>query len=112
MSQEKQDDDKECTAPTSQLSRYDEDDEVEDNVAEIIDSVLELVNLDISSKTVKLIENGLMAEVAMYKLNEIVHLATVDHDGKLFPDQVLELLVPDEEPLPPPVDSWARGLGE
>lgn len=91
------------------LSRFEEDAEAEDCVVEVIDTVLELVSQDISTKSVSAIENGLMAEVAMYKLQEVVHLATVRHDGDWIEGQVLEVLQPDEEPVPPPVDNWARG---
>eukprot|EP00603_Paraphysomonas_imperforata_P000547 CAMPEP_0114417728 /NCGR_PEP_ID=MMETSP0103-20121206/3118_1 /TAXON_ID=37642 ORGANISM="Paraphysomonas imperforata, Strain PA2" /NCGR_SAMPLE_ID=MMETSP0103 /ASSEMBLY_ACC=CAM_ASM_000201 /LENGTH=553 /DNA_ID=CAMNT_0001586039 /DNA_START=119 /DNA_END=1780 /DNA_ORIENTATION=- len=91
------------------LSRFEEDAEAEDCVCEVIDTVLELVSQDISTKSVGMIENGLIAEVAMYKLQELVHLATVRHDGDWVEGQVLEVLQPDEEPIPPPVDNWARG---
>jgi hypothetical protein len=94
------------------LSRFAEDTAAEDCVAEAIQAVIDGVNLDISTKSVRLIENGLVAEVAMYKLQELVHLATVQHDGDIVPDQVLELFVPDDEPVPAPVDNWARGAGE
>lgn len=101
----------EIPSPPPPLSRYDEDSQAEDCVAEVIEAVIEGVNFDISTKSVRLIENGLVAEVALYKLYEIVHLATADHDGNSVPDQTLELLVPDEEPVPAPVDNWARGAG-
>lgn len=103
-SQEKQED-----LPPPPLSRYEEDSEAEDCVAGVIETVIEGVNREISAKSVQLIENGLASEVAMYKLQQVVHSATVMHDGDIFPDQILELLVPDEEPVPAPVDNWARG---
>jgi hypothetical protein len=93
------------------LSRYDEDAEAEDCVAEVIDTIFKSVSTGISVGCVRMIENQLVAEVAMYKLSEIVHLATVEHDGKVVPDQILELLVPDDEPIPSHVDNWARGAG-
>lgn len=96
----------------SPWSRFEEDADAEDCVAGVIESVLQGVNLDISTKSVGLIENGLMAEVAMYKLQQLVHLATVEHDGDCVEGQVLELFMPDEEPVPAPIDNWARGAGE
>jgi hypothetical protein len=94
------------------LSRYEEDSEAEECVSEVIDTVLERVSECISRVSVGVIQNGLMAEVAMYKLSEVVHLATVKHDGECVSEEVLEVLRPDEEPVPAPVDNWARGTGE
>ena len=106
--------DKHEDVPPSPLSfsRYAEDADAEDCVAEAIQAVMEGVHLDIATKSVRLIENGLVAEVAMYKLQQVVHLATAEHDGVVVQGQVLELLVPDEEPVPAPIDNWARGAGE
>ena len=94
------------------MSRFNEDAEAEDCVAEVIEEVIRGVDLDISSKCAQIIENGLMADVAMYKLQEVVHLATLDHDGIVEEGKILDYLIPDEEPTPSPVDNWARGTGE
>lgn len=110
MSEDKQH--KQVDGPPVEMSRYDEDADLEDCVSEVIVTVLDQLDFDISAKRMRLMENGLVAEVAMYKLQELVHLATVQHDGDWLPGQMLEVLVPDEEPVPAPVDNWARGSGK
>lgn len=91
------------------MPRFNDDIEAEECVVEVIQCVMDGVNLNISARCAQIIENGLAAEIAMYKLQEVIQLATVQHDGVVEPNKVLELLLPDEEPVPAPIDNWARG---
>ena len=46
--------------------------------------------------------------VAMHKLKKLVNLSLYPLDGT---NLALEQRVPDREPAPPSIDTWARGVG-
>ena len=51
-------------------------------------------------------------EIAMLKIHKLIELAILEHDGvHATEDEQLEVFIPDGEPLPSTIDSWARGTG-
>ena len=51
-------------------------------------------------------------QLAMLKIQKIVDLAIMEHDGvHSSEEEQLEVFVPDFEPTPSVIDSWARGTG-
>lgn len=91
------------------ICRFDEDSFVEEQVREVVDDVWQSVSGEITNIWLRSIESPLVADIAIHKLFHLVHLATVEHDGIVAPKQTLEVLIPDEEPVPSSIDNWARG---
>lgn len=50
-------------------------------------------------------------ELAMLKLEALVHLATIEYDGFTKAEEPFEKFEADGEPYPSKIDSWARGMG-
>jgi hypothetical protein len=50
-------------------------------------------------------------DLAMLKLEALVHLATLEYDGITKADDPFEKFDADGEPYPSKIDSWARGMG-
>lgn len=90
--------------------RFDEDVTAQNCVHDAVETIWKETSFEISKKIAQQIVDPMVAEVAMYKLNQAVHVATVLHDGTFLPgEEVLEHLTPDDEPIPCAIDSWARG---
>ncbi len=53
-----------------------------------------------------------VTELAMLKLEALVHLATIEHDGYTNAEDPFEKFEADGEPYPNKIDSWARGMGK
>lgn len=53
-----------------------------------------------------------VTELAMLKLEALVHLATIEHDGFTTAEDTFEKFEADGEPYPNKIDSWARGMGK
>jgi hypothetical protein len=50
--------------------------------------------------------------LAMIKLQEVIHLATMEYDGVTTSEEPFEKFDADGEPYPSKIDSWARGMGK
>mmetsp|Transcript_4114 Transcript_4114/g.6369 ORF Transcript_4114/g.6369 Transcript_4114/m.6369 type:complete len:558 (-) Transcript_4114:134-1807(-) len=90
-------------------NRFSIDDEIERCTQEVFETVWASFSSEIDVKWVKTLEIPLSTEIAMHKLHEVVHLATFMHDGNFTEGVPLEHFTPDKEPVPIPVDNWARG---
>ncbi len=76
-------------------------------------AVVDIVSEDLSRAIDVVWLGGLEIPIAttivMHKLRNIVNLSNYPLDGR---DLNLEKRIPDREPAPPSIDTWARGIGE
>ncbi len=91
--------------------RYDENTYCDDEVKNIIENIWSAFSQNVQDKWLESIEIPISSEVAMSKLKNLVAWATLQHDGNVCPNEVLEHKVADVEPTPILLDSWARGSG-
>jgi len=87
-----------------------DDIEKDDDIRTFIGNVLENFDKEIDKIWLESLEVPLTVEAAIGKIEKMVAWATCAYDGKMSND-ALEVHVPDEEPVPALVDTWARGIG-
>ena len=91
---------------------FDEDKGVNDVVSEFIRTALSTFETKVDDIFLSTLDVPFATELAMLKIHKVIELAMLEHDGNsTFEDEPLEVLVPDGEPSPSTIDSWARGTG-
>jgi hypothetical protein len=93
------------------LNRLKTDGEIEDLAQELFDTSWLNFSKIIDARWLSTLDVPIASEIAMHKLFTIVRLATYQHDGIIQENMPLEHFDPDSEPIPSPIDSWARGAG-
>jgi hypothetical protein len=91
----------------AEMSYYDHDQETEEIIRESAGDLIEDAMTAIDAAWLGGLEIPIATTVAMHKLRQIVNLSVYPMDGAI-PN--LEVRVPDREPAPPSIDSWARGV--
>ena len=90
----------------------DEEKMVGEMVAEFIGDSLNAFEHHIDEMFLSTLDVPFATEMSMLKIQKLIELAMLDHDGaKIREDEQLEVLIPDGEPSPSTIDSWARGTG-
>ena len=87
------------------------DGEIREEIKAIIETVWSQFDEITQIKWLASIEIPITAEVAISKITNIVEWATLEYDGVVVPQRVLELRDPEKEPVPASIDPWARGAG-
>jgi len=77
----------------------------DDFMGEIFSNISDILD----DKYVSSFEIPVATHMAMLKIQKMIDLALIDHDGEYSPTEPLEVLRPDAEPIPSMIDSWARG---
>jgi hypothetical protein len=81
-------------------------------VSEIIQESLNAFEQRIDEMFLSTLDVPYATEMALMKVQKLIELAMLGHDGSAVrEDEQLEVLVPDGEPSPSTIDSWARGTG-
>jgi hypothetical protein len=81
-------------------------------VSEIIGESLNAFEQRIDEMFLSTLDVPYATEMALMKVQKLIELAMLGHDGlAMRDDEQLEVLVPDGEPSPSTIDSWARGTG-
>ena len=87
-------------------------------VRQLISDVLDGVFQTIDKAYIESIDIDIAANFAMFRLKRLEAWANYQHDGNMPPvvnreddeTSAMELLLPDDEPRPAPIDPWARGV--
>ena len=77
----------------------------DDFMGEIFSNISDILD----DKYVSSFEIPVATHMAMLKIQKMIDLALINHDGEYSPTEPLEVLRPDAEPIPSMIDSWARG---
>lgn len=85
------------------------DDVVDEAVREGIEDIIKAFSDQVDEKFVGTLDVPYTTALAILKVNKMMELATLEHDGDLVKGHSLERLTPDGEPYPSSIDSWARG---
>lgn len=94
------------------LSVFDEEKLVGEAVSEFINESLAVFEQRIDDMFLSTLDVPYATEMSMMKIQKLIDLAMLGHDGKqLREDEQLEVFIPDGEPMPSTIDSWARGTG-
>lgn len=90
----------------------DEDKAVNEVVSDFIRTALTAFETKVDDIFLSTLDVPFATELAMLKIDKIIELALMEHDGNsTFEDEQLEVFIPDGEPMPSTIDSWARGTG-
>eukprot|EP00598_Pedospumella_elongata_P007694 CAMPEP_0184976798 /NCGR_PEP_ID=MMETSP1098-20130426/7695_1 /TAXON_ID=89044 /ORGANISM="Spumella elongata, Strain CCAP 955/1" /LENGTH=565 /DNA_ID=CAMNT_0027499735 /DNA_START=41 /DNA_END=1738 /DNA_ORIENTATION=+ len=88
----------------------DEDKAVNEVVSDFIRTALTAFETKVDDIFLSTLDVPFATELAMLKIDKIIELALMEHDGNsTFEDEQLEVFIPDGEPMPSTIDSWARG---
>jgi len=90
------------------IDRFNEDTGCDEEVRSVIETIWSKFSDIVQDKWLASIEVPIAAEVAMSKLKNIVHWATLVHDGEFNKNSVFEHRNVDLEPVPVTIDPWAR----
>lgn len=94
------------------INLFEEDKLVNVAVSEFIDDVLNSFEQKVDDIFLSTLDVPYATEIAMQKVQKLIELAMLGHDGKaLMEEEQLEVFIPDGEPAPSTIDSWARGTG-
>jgi hypothetical protein len=96
-------------------ARFEEDHNVDSLIADEIENIWSNVSKGISNVWLSSLDIPIAAELAFLKVKKIADWSVLPHDGLLPPPSsngaCLEKYVPEAEPEPVPIDTWARGAG-
>jgi len=92
--------------------RYRLDSFIEEQTSDIIDEILILSEKQIRKNWLQEQVIPTTVDAAMKKIEKIIAWATVSYDGKVSLENPLESSIPDKEPSPASIDTWARGSGK
>lgn len=85
---------------------------VEETVLEFVEDSLKAFEHHIDELFLSTLDVPFATEMSMLKIQKLIELAMLDHDGaKIRDEEQLEVFMPDGEPCPSTIDSWARGTG-
>ena len=90
--------------------KYSEDCDIEEEIFLIVSEVLQRFDQETKRLWLGTLEIPLAVNVAMDKLDKMVKLATCQYDGSSEQENALEVYIPDDEPIPALIDTWARGV--
>lgn len=97
----------------SALTFFEEDKMVGEAVEEFLSDTLNAFEQRVDEIFLSTLDVPYATEMSMMKLQKLIELAMLEHDGRpLRDDEQLEVFIPDGEPMPSTIDSWARGTGE
>ena len=91
-------------------SRFQESIHSNNCVSDAIEHVWCSVSSGITEKWLRTLELPIAIDMTMLKMRKIVGWSVISHDGSLTED-VLEMLISEDEPIPVSIDPWARGTG-
>lgn len=91
------------------LTLYERDDETEELVRESVEDIIGDLSKAIDGAWLSGIDIPIATAVAMQKLRQVVRISAYAMDGAIAD---MEVRVPDREPAPPSIDTWARGVGK
>ena len=105
-------------APSISQITFFSDAEIDEIIFDSINLILLTFDEKINDKYIASLEIPYTTKIALQKVNKIVSLATIPHDGNILQskmgssaEEFLEFMEPDSEPLPSVIDTWARGVG-
>lgn len=89
-----------------------DDQDVYEVVQYALDGVLDNLDEELRSNFLASLQKPFTSKLVMEKMNKMVALATLVPDGTFTPgSEELEVFIPDGEPAPSSIDTWARGAG-
>lgn len=92
--------------------QYSADDELEEETALIIEELFISIDKELHQKWLDSQVIPITVSTIMKKIDRLVAWATCKYDGAVaLPEAPLEAYIPDEEPSPASIDSWARSSG-
>jgi hypothetical protein len=92
-------------------ARFNEDSIVEEDVSTILEGVLQSVDKEIRNIWLQSQVLPIVVKIAMTKMERVINWSSYVHDGDIVVDVPLEEYIPDGEPAPASIDTWARGFG-
>ena len=94
-------------------NRYFEDAAAEEEVSEVVNIVLAQLDVEIRRVWLRSQVIPMAATNALNRVDRLMAWATCTYDGAVTdPENPLETYLPDGEPAPASIDTWARGIGK
>jgi hypothetical protein len=97
---------------SSWLSRLKDDTDIRYIVNDAISYAIDRFEKRLDELEIEKLEIPYATDLIMAKLHKIIDLSALQYDGVIFDNEPFEKFVPDGEPTPDKIDSWARGIGK
>ena len=94
------------------IERFKEDEIIDEIITDSHEYIWDSLTKKIDDNFLATFEIPYAVDMSMQKISKLINIATYSYDGDATEaDNPLESMIPDEEPRPNVIDSWARGTG-